>query len=90
MIEFLPIYVPKPRLSTARLPKVKPFWIVWTPDFPATPTIKHATKDLAIRAADALANKYPDRDYFVLEPRTCSRYSTDHAKPFSRRGVYCG
>lgn len=53
----------------------QPFWLVWCPSGHA-PTHKHATKELADREAQRLANANPGEDFIVLQSVTLYRKQT--------------
>lgn len=42
------------------------FWCVWEPHY-GTPTVKHCSKDVAIKEARRLATEHPGRIFYLMQ-----------------------
>lgn len=49
-----------------------PFWIVWNPEHPATPTTRYRTRGMAQAAARQMADRYANGSvFYVLKAQSC-------------------
>lgn len=70
--------------------KQPPFWLVWSPNGDRPPSYRHATEDAALREANRLADRFPGREFYVMQPtlqvvaqrRFTTRYVADDGIPF--------
>jgi hypothetical protein len=49
-----------------------PFWVVWNPEHPATPTVRYPTRGAATRAAKNMAEKHAHEGatFYVLKAQS--------------------
>lgn len=52
------------------------FWIVYSPQGPTPPRVRHDSRTKAIVAAESMAQSHPGQEFFVMEALTLSKSVT--------------